>query len=417
MIGASLSLSAAPGVLQASPLAHVPGAEIYARFDDKYGPGGISYSQGTFASATAIIENSPSGQSSATGLLVEAAATNLLASSRCDEHVGGRGTTPPNVEHQIVFDGVSCSRATFTPGNQTLFGGSRIAQDGAEHDTHFGVGEHTYSLFIGLSRELTGSEVLRYYWTGSDATPLINISAANSSLFVGKLVRLSVTSTHVASGAIYPVVYLFAPLITDVDVFVAKGQAEVGTATTSWIETAAAPVTRPAASPIVVQGPGPTLFPGAGNMDELTFALEWVGVPTGTGTARTLLNVQTQADYGASDNNRATLFYQTDGSLSLGVADTTWQGEINAGASFDDGGCHRAIVYLNRMTGDMGLSVDGGAFLTDNKAGSMPISFDVVAIGHKKSGVGAADHSRGNHLEIAAAGGDHRVAWAPGQGQ
>lgn len=411
MIGASLSLSR-PGM--GSPmsfLAHVPGVDVFARYDDKYGVGGIFYSQGAFGSAAGVTEHIPSGQPTSVGLLVEDEATNLLAFSTCDQHIGGRGTTPPSVAPQTDFDGVSCTRATFTPGSDRGFTGSRIAQDAGTDDASYSAAETTYSLYVGLSRELTGSEALSYYWTGSDASAQTEINAANSAQFVGTLVRLSVTKTHAGAGAIYPVVYLKQTLTSDVDVYVAKGQAELGAMASSWIETAASPVTRPAAAPTLVQGPGPTLFPGASNVDELTFALEWKGVPNGTGAERALLNVQALADYGVSDNNRATLFYEIDGSLVLGVANTIWQGGINAGASFDDGELHRAIVYLNRVTGELALSVDRGAFLTVNKVGVMPTSFDVAGIGHTKSGATASDQSRGNHLEVAAAGGDHREAW------
>jgi len=411
MIGASLSLSRQNTASRAFSLAHVPRSEVFARYDDKYEFGGTFYSQEAFGSATDVTENIPSGQPTSTGLLVEGEATNQLSFSACDQHVGGRGTTPPIVESQVTFDGVSCSKATFTPDSQILFAGSRIAQDGASHDANFTATTHTYSLYIGLSRELIGSEALRHYWTGSDATPLVDISAANSRQFAGKLVRLSVTMTHMESGLICPVMYLFSPLASDVDVYVAKGQVEQGAVATSWIETSAFPVTRATAAPTLVQGPGSTVFPGVSNAHDLTFALAWEGVPIGTGTERALLNVQAQDDYGVSGNNRAYLFYHTDGSLILGVANTVWQGGINAGASFDDGGMHRAIVYLNRVSGDVALSVDGAAFFTDNKAGVMPSSFDVVGIGHKKSGPTATHQSGGHHLEIAAAGGDHREAW------
>jgi len=379
-------------------LALRPGAQNIADFTSV-----LYYAGGTvYPSAPSLVDDVPTGQPTSSGLLVEGEATNLLKQSQCDQHVGGSGTTPPSVATQTVFDGVSCTRATFTPSGDLGFFGTRIAQDG--HTAAFTAIETTYSLYVGLSRELTGSEALSYYWTGSDASPQVEITAANSAKFVGTLVRLSVTKTHAGAGAIYPVVYLKQTLTSDVDVYVARGQAEVGARATSWIETTTAPVTRAAAAPTLVQGAGSLPFLGATNGDEVTAAITWNAVPDGTATERMLWTLQREADHSVNDNNRIALFYGTDNILYLGVQDTVWRGGVDVGSGSDDGGQHTAIVYANRLTGDISLSIDGATAVTANKAGQMPTALERTLLMHSNNGT-PFRHSGGLLEQITSANG------------
>jgi hypothetical protein len=257
MIGAALSVTKVQSTALADVLARFPGVATYHDFKT-----GRYYADNqTRGAAAELVDALPSGELTSAGLLVEPAATNLLNQSRMNTGtVGGRGTTPPTITSPVLFDGELCARATFDQNSDTLFAGSRLAQDGAANDATFTATTQTYSLYLGLDRGLVGSERIRYYWTGSDASPLIDITAVNSAQFVGKLVRLSVTATHAGSGPIYPVVYVHEPLSSELNVYVTKGQAEVGSVASSWIETTTSPVTRPAAGPILVQGLGSELL-------------------------------------------------------------------------------------------------------------------------------------------------------------
>lgn len=401
MIGASLSLANPGKTLRPSPLARVPGAELFARFDDAHGVGGVFYAQGKFKSASEVMDNIPDGQPTHSGLQVLGEGKNFFSHS----DVSGPSWTAQSGGGAL----------TITPGFPDSKGGMSACR--VQIDASAG-GSFPRLTAAGAAMSTSENATVSFEVKSFGGTPQkVGIYGPRAGI-VEREVTAEWTTIEYAQTAASPSVAPGLCLRNGVlatlscDILVSFAMLEDATSVAGpAINSDGAPTTRSAAAPTLVQGAGPTVFPGVSDRDELTLAIEWAGVPAGTGTERALLTLQAQADYGVSENNRATLFYQTDGSLTLGVADTVWRGGVNVGTSFEDGGLHRATVYLNRLAGDIALSVDGAAFLTENKAGVMPTSFDVAAIGHNKSGPNPTHQSGGHHLEIAAAGGDHREVW------
>ncbi len=411
MSAVSLSLRQTGALPLSAPLARYADAGLYARFDDTYGMGGIYYADGSIRTLSDILDTPTAGQPTDEGLFVADGYTNLLLESRCDQFFVAHGAPHVSVLDQVTYLEQSTSELTFmdtlTPGQAN----ARVDRAGKAAQLTSGQ-SYTHTLEIALSRPLEDGERLKVLFTGFSGSIRQTIDAANSTAFVGQFGRLSSPQMTAGSGGVYPVIYIDAPLTGgDLKVYVHKGASVVGNVALPWIETFASPVAVAPSSPTLVQGGGGVPFLGAASANELTLAMEWEGITPGTGTERGLMNIQAHSDYGVTGNNRAYLFFYSDGALNLGIADTSWQGGINAGSSTDDGGCHHAIVYLNRLTGDIALSVDGAPFLTANKVGLMPSSFDIIGLGHKKAGAVPSHQSGGYHLEIAAASGDHREVW------
>ena len=292
MIGTSLSLSWPRGVPGTSPLEHVPGAEIFTRFDDKYGLGGIFYSQGLFKTVGEGIDNVPSGQPTAAGMQVLGEGKNFFAHS----DVSGASWTAQSGGGAI----------TVTPGFPDSKGGARACRVQIDASAD---GSFPRLTAIGAAMSTTENSTVSFEVRSFDGTlQKVGIYGPRAGI-----VERDVTSEwttieyaqvpHIGNPA--PGLCLrkaiTAAVRCDVLVSFAMLENETSVAGTPIISDGA-PTTRPAASPTLAQGSGPTLFPGVSNVDELTFAIEWQGVPNGTGTERTLLNVQTQADHGVSDN-------------------------------------------------------------------------------------------------------------------
>jgi hypothetical protein len=144
-----------------------------------------------------------------------------------------------------TVDGEACVAVTFTPASASGVSGSR-AQSGSGVGANVVTGTaYSTSLYVKLSRPLTGSEAINAYFTGSSGMGAFLISAANSAQFVDRFARTAYQNiAPVVSGSIYPVVHTAGALTSNLTVWFCKGQVEEGPMVTSYIPTTTAAVTR-----------------------------------------------------------------------------------------------------------------------------------------------------------------------------
>lgn len=197
----------------------------------------------TAAAGVARMTYNPADLTVAPWLVLEGQSTNLLLGSQIALGLPG-GTTPPVVASTTV-DGEACVAVTFTPASASGYSGSR-AQGGAGVGANVATGTaYSTSVYVKLSRPLTGGEAINVYYTGSSGMGGFLISAANSSQFVARFSRtVTQNITPAASGGIYPVVHTSGALTSDLTVWFCKGQVEEGPVVTSYIPTTTATVTR-----------------------------------------------------------------------------------------------------------------------------------------------------------------------------
>ena len=135
--------------------------------------------------------------------------------------------------------------------------------------------------------------------------------------------------------------------------------------------------TRDADDTRVVQGDdggSPTIAPGfSANPNELTFRVDWDEVAQ-SGEQRVFMEVVNTGML------RLAFRMQGNGDLVFRGDSLVDNVIINAGPSFDDGGPHTAVFYINRTTGVTKLSVDGEATLTDTVIGAMPVNLDLMKL-------------------------------------
>ena len=182
------------------------------------------------------------------------------------------------------------------------------------------------------------------------------------------------------------------------------------------LRTSGALVARAECKPLVVQGAGSGPFPGFQPASpEITFAVEWEGVPTAVGAAKFLAFLQNATNYGVNAGNQVALFMSAPSSnLTLGAYDSgsSFIGGASAGTALNDGGRHRAVCYVNTLTKTLKLAVDGGAPVTFISATTFASSnFGRVGLGFNKPGAMATSHANGEIGLAAAVSGDHFEAW------
>ncbi len=178
------------------------------------------------------------------GILIEEARTNLLPQSTLDTNWVAAGTTPPTVLHSQTIDGIPCAAITFTSGMTTGYAGSRAGRTAGSNAPITSGQTYTTSIWIRLSRALTGSEAIDVYYTGVNALPGLSVSSSSTAYF-NTWSRMVMPSGLVGfSGVDYPVVFLSGSLLSDLTVYVARGQLEQGSFATSYIPTTTTAVTR-----------------------------------------------------------------------------------------------------------------------------------------------------------------------------
>ncbi|MCY1197861.1 hypothetical protein D9M72_92290 [compost metagenome] len=170
------------------------------------------------------------------------ARTNLLIGSQILAGVA-EGTTPPTVA-SVTIDGEACVAATFTSASAAGYAGSRVRSNTAGANIANGT-TYSTSLYVKLSRPLTGSESINVYYTGASGMGGFLISAANSAQFAERFTR-SITQniTPAATGTIYPVVHTAGALASNLTVWFCKGQVEAASEASSYIPTTTAAVAR-----------------------------------------------------------------------------------------------------------------------------------------------------------------------------
>jgi len=194
------------------------------------------------------------------GLEVYGEATNLLLESRCDQYFVANGTTPPTITDQVTHLGQSTTEVAFadtlTPG-QSNAGAHRPGKAAQLLSGQ----KYTHSIYIALNRPLVGGELVKMLFSGFAGSVRQTIDAGNSVDFVGQFGRLSSpqSTVVVGSGGVYPIIYIDAPLTSDLTVYVHSGQTELGDFASPWIETTTSSATRAASEPTLVQGYGPEL--------------------------------------------------------------------------------------------------------------------------------------------------------------
>jgi hypothetical protein len=163
---------------------------------------------------------------------------NLLPYSQCDTGTVAAGTTPPTVASSVMWNGKSASKITFDQSMTAGFSGSRAQRTGYQANITIGTA-YASGIKVSLSRALTGSESIVVYFTGTNGTDTqTTINASNSAQYVNAWVLASNNLAKAgATGQFYPVAYVGSTLSSSVDVYLAEGQANVGTVLQPYIAT------------------------------------------------------------------------------------------------------------------------------------------------------------------------------------
>lgn len=202
----------------------------------------MTYAEDTAGNLVAFAANTP--RITDKGFLIEESSTNLLLQSALNTGWVSAGTTPPAVLDNQSHLGIPCGSVTFTPLSDTDYAGSR-AQRTTYRASVVAGNEYKASMYISLSRTLTGSESIIYYYTGSNGYSQYVIDASNSAQYVGKWGRvISSRTSQSLTGLQYPVVFLDTAMSSDVTVYMSRGQVEQSSFVSSYIPTTDSIVTR-----------------------------------------------------------------------------------------------------------------------------------------------------------------------------
>lgn len=160
---------------------------------------------------------------------------NLCTFSKGDLYMNAGGSTPPTVTSSVTEDGELCSSALFTSSSATgssgsLFRGTQASSGQVVNATNVLTRTFNGSSWIKLSRALTGTEAIIYYWTGAngfDQALTINSSNSSSYLTWTRVSSTRTTPTTVA-GYLYPMVYISQTLSSNLTVFMRDHQCTEG---------------------------------------------------------------------------------------------------------------------------------------------------------------------------------------------
>lgn len=159
----------------------------------------------------------------------ERSATNLQPQSETSGGWVAAGSTPPGVTPVPEINGVSAVRIDFLPGMSGGYAGCRAGRTQAGYSFPIQAGvSYANSLFVMLSRPLTGSESVQIYCTGTYGGPGVGINQLNSSTYVGSFSRVLLPASVMGlSGANAFVIYLSGPVNSPLSVFLTRMQVEV----------------------------------------------------------------------------------------------------------------------------------------------------------------------------------------------
>lgn len=159
----------------------------------------------------------------------EKSATNLQPQSETSGGWVAAGSTPPGVTPVPEINGVSAVRIDFLPGMSGGYAGCRAGRTQAGYSFPIQAGvSYANSLFVMLSRPLTGSESVQIYCTGTYGGAGVGINQLNSSAYVGLFSRVLLPASVMGlSGTNAFVIYLSGPVNSPLSVFLTRMQAEV----------------------------------------------------------------------------------------------------------------------------------------------------------------------------------------------
>jgi len=170
------------------------------------------------------------------------AKANLLANSQLSGLGAAEGTTPPSIATATV-DGEACNAITFTPSSTPGYPGSRWR--GNSTAPIVPATAYSQSAYVKLSRPLAVGESITVYYTGSSGMGTFAITQAISAQFAERFTRISTPNiTPNVNGNVWPVVHTNTSMGSNLTVWICKGQVEIGPYSSTYIPTAAAPVTR-----------------------------------------------------------------------------------------------------------------------------------------------------------------------------
>ena len=166
----------------------------------------------------------------------EKSVTNLQPQSETSGGWVAAGSTPPGVTQVPDINGVSAARIDFLPGMSAGYAGCRAGRTQAGYVFPIQAGvSYANSLFVMVSRPLTGAESLQIYCTGTYGGPGFGINQLNSSAYVGSFSRVLLPASVMGlSGANAFVIYLSGPVNSPLTVFITRMQVEVGDKVTSY---------------------------------------------------------------------------------------------------------------------------------------------------------------------------------------
>ena len=297
------------------------------------------------------------------GLLIEKSRTNICPYSEHDPQWAGYGSTPPAVQNDVTVEGRRGVSVTFTGTSDTGYGGSR-----ATHQSrNFGYLTNTpysTSYDIRFSRPLTGSESVYVYLTGAWGGFGRYFNSGNTAT---EWVRQKISATTPSSGNyLYFTVYLYNAVSSDVTVYLARRQFEIGAAASSYIKTDGSTVTREADD---IRFAGLTWL----QADSGTLLMEFAPVQPSAGDTPRLISFSD----GTGDNAIET-YFDSNGDLHMRVADGGIEQVLQSAGPLAFGAGNKAAIAWE--SGNFGISLNGSAAVT-NTAGTVPLGLNQSQLG------------------------------------